>query len=134
MYEVELIPILAAAVANIILGFVWYHPKVLGSTWMRLANISPMQAEAGKKKMPMMAVVAFIAAGVMAYVTAHFKFAWGVYDIVGAVELGFWIWVGFIAVPLLGIVLWEGKSVKLYAINAGYWLIAMIVTCVILTL
>ncbi len=134
MYEVEFIPILAAAVANIILGFVWYHPKVLGGTWMQLANITPTQAEAGKKKMPIMAVVAFIAAAVMAYVAAHFKFAWGVYDVVGAIELGFWVWLGFIAVPMLGIVLWEGKSVKLYAINTGYWLVATILMMVILTL
>lgn len=134
MYEVTLWPLLAAGIANLIIGFIWYHPSVFGTKWMRLANISPESMEAGKKKMPIIGFFAVLAAIVMAYVMAHFGIAWGVFDVIGAVELAFWLWVGFVVPTSLGVVLWEGKSVTLFFINAGYWLVSMIVAAVILVL
>ena len=134
MYEVTLWPVLAAGVANIVIGFIWYHPKVFGATWMQLANISPQVAESKKKLMPLMVFFGFCASVIAAYVMNHFGIAWGVFDWIGGVELGFWIWLGFVAPVLLGVVLWEGKSFKLFTINAGYWLVSFIVMGVILTL
>ncbi len=134
MYEVTLWPVLAAGIANLVIGFIWYHPSVLGTIWMQLAGIAPAQMEAGKKKMPIIMIVAVLAAVVMAYVMAHFGIAWGVFDVVGAVELAFWLWIGFVVPVSLGVVLWEGKSVKLFAINVGYWLVAMVVASIILVL
>ncbi len=134
MYEVTLWPVLAAGIANLVIGFIWYNPSVLGTIWMQLAGISPAQMEAGKKKMPLIMIVAVLAAVVMAYVMAHFGIAWGVFDVVGAVELAFWLWIGFVVPVSLGVVLWEGKSVKLFAINSGYWLVSMIVASIILVL
>ena len=84
--------------------------------------------------MPVSAFFAFCASVVVAYVMNHFGIAWGVFDWIGGVELGFWCWLGFAAPVLLGPVLWEGKSTKLYAINAGFWLVSFIVMGVILTL
>jgi len=132
MFEVNFLAVAIAGVANMVLGFIWYAPKVFGDTWIRSMNLTPDQMEAGKKKMPMMAIAGFIAALIMAYVLNHFAIAWGVVDWIGAVELGFWTWLGFVAVVLLGTVLWEGKSIKMYAINAGYWLIALIMMALVL--
>ena len=134
MYEVALWPIIAAGISNVIIGMIWYNPSVLGNTWMKLTGLSSEAVEAGKKKMPLMAFIGMLAAIVMAYVMAHFGIAWGVFDVVGAVELAFWLWIGFIVPATLGVVLWEGKSFKLFAINAGYWLVAMIVASIILVL
>lgn len=134
MYEVTLWPVLAAGIANLVIGFIWYNPSVLGTVWMQLAGISPLQMEAGKKKMPLIMIFAVLAAVVMAYVMAHFGIAWGVFDVVGAIELAFWLWIGFVVPVSLGVVLWEGKSVKLFFINAGYWLVSMVVASVILVL
>lgn len=132
MYEVTLWPVLAAGVASIVIGFVWYHPKVFGSKWMQLANIPPQAAEEGKKKMPLMAFIGFLASMLVAYVMNHFGIAWGVFDWIGGIELAFWIWLGFMAPVMLGAVLWEGKSVKLFAINAGYWFVSLVVMALIL--
>ena len=132
MYEVTLWPILAAGVWSVVLGFVWYHPKVFGSVWMQLANISPEAAEKGKKRMPYMAVLGLLANMLVAYVMNYFGIAWGVFDWIGALELGFWCWAGFVAPVMLGIVLWEGKSVKLYLINSMFWLLNLMVMALIL--
>jgi hypothetical protein len=132
MYEVSLLPIILGGIANLVIGFVWYNPQVFGTAWMTLAGLSKEHMEAGMKKMPLMALIGTVAAVVMAYVMAHFAIAWGVWDWIGAVELAFWLWLGFVVPALLGVVLWEGKRVKLFIINAGYWLVSMIVMSLIL--
>ena len=134
MFEVTLIPILLAAIANVILGMTWFNPKVFGDAWAKAAGLDPMKMEEGKKKMPAMAFVGFLAAMVIAWVMAHFGIAWGVYDWIGAIELGIWTWVGFTAPVLLGSVLWEMKPLKYYFLTAGYWLVSFIVMALVLVL
>ena len=134
MFEVTFLPILVAGIANLILGFIWYHPKVFGTVWMAGAGVTPEMAEKGKKRMPIMAGVGVLASMVVAYVMNHFGIAWGVFDWIGAVELGFWCWLGFVAPVLLGSILWEQKPLNYYAINSGYWLVALIVMAVVLVL
>ncbi len=115
-----------------IIGYVWYHPRVFGSVWMRAANLSPQAAEAGKKKMLPMAFAGLLASMVVAYVLNYFGIAWGVFDWIGGVELGIWSWIGFVAPTMLGSLLWEQKPFKYYAINTGYWLVSFVVMAVIL--
>ena len=134
MFEVTFLPILFAGIANVVIGFIWYHPKVFGSIWMRHAGLSPEKVEAGMKKMPMMAFVAFLAAVLAAYVMNHFGIAWGVFDWIGGIELGFWSWLGFVVPAMLGSVLWEGKSITYFSITAGYWLVSFIAIALILVL
>ncbi len=134
MFEVTLLPIFIAGIANVILGTIWYHPKVFGTLWMRGAGITPEQAEMGKKKMPLMAGLGFLAAMMIAYVMNHFGIAWGVFDWIGAVELGIWTWLGFTAPVLLGSILWEMRPVSYFLINASYWLISFITIALILVL
>jgi len=134
MFEVTFWPILAAGIANLIIGFIWYHPKVFGTAWMMGAGITPEMAERGKKRMPIMAAVGTIAAMLVAYVMNHFGIAWGVFDWVGGVELAFWCWLGFVVPTMLGMVLWEQKSIKYYAIVSGFWLVSFIAMAIVLVL
>jgi len=134
MFEVNYLAVLVAGIANFILGMVWYAPKIFGGAWMRMSNITPEMAERGKRRMPFMAFVAFVAGVIMAYVLSFFAIAWGVFDVIGALDVAFWTWLGFMAPVLLGSVLWEQKPVKLYLINAGYWLVSLIVMGQILLL
>jgi len=134
MFEVTFVPILAAAIVNVILGFIWYNPKVFGTAWMRAVNLSPEMAERGKRRMPLMAFIAFLAGMLVAYVLNYFGIAWGVYDWVGAVELGIWTWIGFVAPTMLGMVLWEQKPLKYYAIVSGFWLVSFVAMAVVLVL
>lgn len=124
--------ILAAGIANIILGMIWYHPKVFGGSWMRMLNSSPEMIERGKRDMWKNTIFALIAGMLAAYVLEYFGNAYGVVDWLGALQLGFWAWLGFTAVPMLGMILWEQRSVRYYAIVSGYWLVSFIVMSFIL--
>ena len=132
MIEVKLLSVLLAGIAPVVIGFIWYHPSVFGSAWMRMVGVTPEMAERGKKKMPLMAALAILASMLAAYVMNHFGIAWGVFDIIGAIELGFWCWLGFVVPTMLGTVLWEQKSFKLYLINVMFWLVAFVAMAIIL--
>ena len=132
MHEINYWAVLAAGVANIVVSFSWYHPRFFGKSWMAEANMSPAQVEQGKASMRRNIFLALAAGVVAAYVLNYFGIAWGVYDVLGAIELGFWAWLGFTAVPMLGMVLWEQKSLRYYAIVSGGWLVSFIVMSLVL--
>ena len=132
---VTLWPIVAAGVASVLIGWVWYHPRVFGTTWMRLANVTPEMAERGKKMMPLSVIVSLCGSMLIAYVMNYVGIAFHIYDWVGAIfELALWCWLGFIVPTSLGTILWEQRPFKLYLINTLYWLVTFIAMALILVL
>jgi len=132
MVEVKLLSVLFAGITSVIIGFVWYHPRVFGSAWMRMTNLSPEMVERGKKKMPLMAFFGLLASMLAAYVMSFMLPVLVIPDWIGAIELGFWCWAGFVVPTMLGMVLWEQKSFKLYLINSLYWLVSLIAMAIVL--
>lgn len=133
MTSVTLWPILAAGISSVVIGWIWYHPRVFGATWMRLANVTPEMAERGKKMMPLSVMLSLCASMLIAYVMNYIGIAFHIYDWVGAVfELALWSWLGFVVPTSLGMVLWEQRPLKLYFINTFYWLVTLVVMALIL--
>lgn len=128
-------PIVAAGVASVLIGWVWYHPRVFGTTWMRLANVTPEMAERGKKMMPLSILVSLGGGMLIAYVMNYVGIAFHIFDWVGAIfELALWSWLGFVVPTSLGTILWEQRPFKLYLINTLYWLVTFIAMALILVL
>lgn len=133
--SINYLAVLVAAIASMVIGGVWYSPMVFGKLWMKLSGLDEKALEEGKKKgMAKMYAVAFLGTLVMSYVLAHFVDYAGATDLVSGLQLGFWVWLGFIATVLLGSVLWEGKSVKLYLLNNAHYVVSLLVMSVILAM
>ncbi|MDA1197136.1 MAG: DUF1761 domain-containing protein [Nanoarchaeota archaeon] len=125
--------IVGAGVINMVLGGFWYSPLLFGKQWVKLMGFSKGDIAKMKKK-PMGGTFAagFIASLVMAYVLAHFvTYTQAVGPVMGAIT-GFWIWLGFIAPVIIGSVLWEGRSTRLYLLNVSYWLVLLLINGAIL--
>lgn len=43
----NLVALIVAALLPTVIGFIWYHEKVFGKTWMRVAGVSEEQAKSG---------------------------------------------------------------------------------------
>ena len=131
--NVNLVAVLVAAVASMVIGFLWYSPFLFGNMWMELSGMS--KAKLGKAKSKWMTLnyfAMFVSSLVMSYVLAHFiKYTQSTTIMDGAVA-GFWLWLGFIATVSLGMVLWEGKPFKLYVLKNAHQLISLIVMGAIL--
>lgn len=125
--------VLVAALAGIIIGSFWYSPLLFGNIWIKLSKFTLKDMNAAKKKgMGKTYLVAFIGSFVFAYVLAHFAKYIGALSVGDALQLGFWSWLGFIVPVQLGMVLWEGKPLKLYLINIAYHLVTLLVMSMIL--
>ncbi len=135
--QVNLMAVLAAVVANFVLGFIWYTP-LFGKAWATENNfdtsVKPTSGEMAKGMISMV-----IGNFLMAYVFAHNIMAWSY--VPGASEMSamanvlsstIFTWLGFYLPVDIGTVLWERKSWKLFAINTGYHFMMLLVAAVIL--
>lgn len=132
---INYLAVLVAGIANVVIGSFWYSPSVFGNTWMKLSGIKkPVMTDKIKRKMMLSYLLVFIGALVMSFVVASFINYTGKTTFVEAVSFAFFVWLGFIATTTLGIVLWEGKSWKLWILHNCYWIISLIVMTTIVTL
>ncbi|MBI1936110.1 DUF1761 domain-containing protein [Candidatus Woesearchaeota archaeon] len=130
---INYLAVLVAALASMAIGMLWYGP-LFGNMWKKLMNFT----DRDMKKMNMTAAQAmifgFISTLVLSFVLAHFVDYLNAITFRAALQVAFWIWLGFIATVMLGMVLWEGKPWKLYFLNAAYQLVSLAVMAVILAL
>ncbi len=129
---VNYLAVLAAAVASMVVGFLWYGP-LFGKMWMQLMNFDKKKIDEAKKKgMGKTYVLAYLAALVTSYVLALFVDYAKAKTIMDGAVLGFWVWIGFFATTQLGMVLWENKPMKLYLLNTLHYLVTLAVMGAIL--
>ena len=137
---VNYVAILACGVAAMVVGFVWYGP-LFGKKWADLMGWGTLTPEAMKEKQRAAVpgyIASFVGALVMAYVLQHGLVFGNAYLNMSGVNAGlmgaFWFWLGFVAPVTVGQVFWDGKPWMLWLINAGYWLVQMVVMAIILSL
>ena len=120
---------MAVAVA---LGMLWYGP-LFGKVWMRESGIA-MPEETPSMAKPI--ILSLLGALFMAYVLAHSLVFGNSYMGTSGAASGlmgaFWNWLGFVVPVMLSFVAWEGKSWKLFFIQAGYWLALLLISGIIL--
>lgn len=127
--------VLVAAIATMVLGFVWYSPFLFANPWMRLMGLDPndkaklaeMQKGAGK-----LYGLAFVASIVSALVLAKIIVITSVNTIPYGMKVGFAVWLGFVTTVQLTGALFGKQPSKLYLINTGYQLVCYLVMGAIL--
>ena len=128
--------VLVAAVANMVLGGLWFGP-IFGKMWVKASGMTSEKIEEAKKKgMAGSYALMFLGSLVMAYVLAHslvFGNAYlGTSGVTAGLMVGFWNWLGFVAPVTIGVVLWDGKSWKYWAITYFYNLVGFLIMGAIL--
>lgn len=133
--EINYLAMIVAGVVSYSIGALWYSPVMFGKEWMKLAGIKEKDMKAAKNKMAKVYAVGFVASLVGAFVLARLL-VWtrAGDDLVTALKIGGWVWLGFVVVWMLNGWLYESKPFKLFVINSGYALFAILVSAGILTL
>lgn len=124
--------IVAAGVIPVLLGMVWFHPRVFGTHWMQMSGISPDMSERVRRDRWAYCLMALAGGMLTAYIMDTFSILAGVSSVFEAIRMGFWSWAGFVMPILLGSIIWEGRDRRLYFINAGYWLVTFVLMAVLL--
>jgi hypothetical protein len=133
--NVNLLSVLAAGIATMILGFVWYSPALFAKPWMRemgydlndKAKLKEMQKSAGPTY-----GIAFLAGLVSAFMLAKILSITPIDTALYGMKLGLGVWLGFVATVQLTGALFMKSSMKLFAINTGYQLVCYLVMGAIL--
>ncbi len=129
------VAVLVAAVVTMVIGGLWYSPILFGKQWIRLSGMSMEKVQSAKQRgMAVSYALMFVGALVMSYILAHVVWFTHATTFGTGMQMGFWMWFGFISPVLLGPVLWEGKSLGLYVLNSAYYLVVIMVMGVILAL
>ncbi len=148
--EMNFLAILVAAVSALVVGFIWYNPKVFGTAWMKAASITEEQIKGGNmaKIFGLALLFAFMLAFIMPTIVIHqmgaisltggdpakalpsyatFMADYGdAYRTFKHGALHGFIAGIFIALPILGTnALFERKSAKYILVNSGYWVVTL---------
>lgn len=148
--DVNFLAVLAAAVSALVVGFIWYNPKVFGNDWMQAAGMTEEQIKGWNmaKIFGLAFFFVFLLAFAMQFLTIHQTGAMGMVggDVENALPsyAAFMADYGnvfrtfkhgalhgtiagiFIALPIIGTnALVERKSAKYIFINAGYWVVTL---------
>ncbi|WOD45017.1 DUF1761 domain-containing protein [Hwangdonia lutea] len=146
-----------AAVAALVVGFIWYNPKVFGNAWMQASGMTEEKIKGGNMS-KIFGLALFFAALLAVQLMQMTNHQWGALGMVGGdptVALpsfeAFMADYGtayrtfkhgafhgtlagiFVALPIIGTnALFERKNAKYIFINAGYWIVTLAVMGAIL--
>jgi hypothetical protein len=150
--EINFWALLAAACSTLVVGFIWYHPKVFGNAWMKESGTNEEKMKGANMALIFLIslIYAFMIALILQMLTIH---QWGALGMVGGdaniakpsfAEFmadygsayrtfrhgalhGFMTGL-FLALPIIGVgALYERRSFKYTLIAGGYWVVAMMI-------
>ena len=121
--DVNFWAVLLAAVANMLIGSVWYSKALFANRWMALIGKSEEDIRASGSNTSYIWMM--VGALVMAYVMAHFVSYAEADTVTQGAVIGLWTWLGFVVTTKLSDVLFEGRPAGLFVINVGYFLVAL---------
>lgn len=119
--------IITAVIAAFIVGFLWYGP-LFSKPWAKEMKMK-MDKRPDPKVMTRALLLQLLGLFLTTFVLAHFQQSWrpSIWGLDGdgpnsnyGFFAGFFAWIGFYVPMQFGKVSWEGRSWKLFAINAGH--------------
>lgn len=117
MLPINFTAVVVAALVSFFIGFM-FHGPLFGKLWMKLANIHPTGNEKFSDMIPQM-LKNLLTNIVCAYVLAMFIYLTASYynnvgNVIGAMGIAVWAWLGFVVTSTSMDVIWMGKSRNLW--------------------
>ncbi len=116
--------LLVGALVPMVLGFIWYHPKLFGTAWMNSLGFKEEDLEGGN--MPLIFGLSYVLSCVIAWQIQKYA---GYHDVAEQTFVHIGYHAGMmglvIAVPaMITTALFERRKPTNILINAGYWILA----------
>lgn len=150
--EINFLALLVAAFSTLVVGFIWYNPKVFGTIWMKESGMTEEKIKGSNMLMTFVVsfIYAFLISFVLQYLTIHQTGALGMVG--GDVSIakpsyaafmtdygmafrtfkhgalhGFMAGL-FLALPLIGTnALYERRSFKYTLVTGGFWIVCFMI-------
>lgn len=124
--------VLVATLSTMVVGSIWYTPKVFGDRWMRLANVDPDRAPSAVGPILITLVVSFISAIVLAGAATVVHDSYGGSFMGNTLITGGALWAGFTASRFVTHDAFEGRPSALTTLNIAHELVTVMVMALII--
>jgi len=133
--EVNFLAVFLAMLSSMVVGSIWYAKSVFGNSWAKLAKVD-MGENRGSvvKPIAVTVVVSLITAYVLAHVTFLSNQFFGNEFLQDALTTALWLWLGLVAARFITHDAFEGRPMKLTAINLGNELVTIMIMGLIIGL
>lgn len=130
--KINYLAVIVSTVVHFMIGGLWYG-LIFSHQFTTQIGWTPAQMEqVAAKSHGREYLIAFVCSLVMIYILAHFVQYTGAKGVVGGMQTGFWLWLGFVATTQLATVIFEQRKLGLYLLNVGYQLVASLICGAIL--
>ena len=129
-FGVSYLAVVVAAVVALVIGFIWYSPRVFGNRWM--AYLGTTQAQLGNPG-PTGMLVGVVASLINAWVLAVLALNLGGKSVTDGILLGVLAWLGFMATITAAQISFEKKSWGLWVLNNAHNLLVQVIMAAIVT-
>jgi hypothetical protein len=135
--EINYLSVLVAGLSSMLVGSVWYLPKVFGTKWAKLAKVNLNKKVSTRQMIVLMTSTlgaSFVTAFVLAHVTYVANYFFGNSYLQDALTTAFWLWLGLTALRVYVHDAFEGRPFKLTLLTAGHELITIMLMGLIIGL
>jgi len=130
----NLLAVLLAALSSMIVGTVWFRPRVFGDRWQALTGVDPNKPKRPGVVYTLSFVMGLLTATTLSAAASSTLALLGGSALVVAPIVAAVLWLGFTAATSAVHYLFEGRSPRVFAINVGHQLVTVLVMAVILGL
>jgi hypothetical protein len=133
MVAINIWTVLLATLSSMVVGSIWYTPKVFGTRWSRLAKVD-MDRPAASATLAIVTtvIVSAVTAVVMAGATTILWDYSGGSFLVSALTVATVGWAGFTAARFITHDAFEGRPTSLTVLNIAHELVTLVVMAVII--
>jgi hypothetical protein len=127
---VNLLAVLLAAVATMVVGFVWYSPLLFARPWTVAMGYDPndkAKMDEMRKGAGPLYGMAMLASLLAAFILGKVILGLTVDTALYGAKVGFGVWLGFVMTVQLTDKLFGKRPLKLFLINTGYQLVCYVV-------
>lgn len=126
--EINIWAVLLATLSSMVVGSVWYTPKVFGNYWMKVAKVTPSgDAKDAVKPILITLVVSFVSALVLAGSSAISQHFYGGNFLANTLITAVILWAGFTAARFITHDAFEGRPAGLTVLNCAHELVTLVV-------
>ncbi|MGV8912371.1 MAG: DUF1761 domain-containing protein [Rhodoglobus sp.] len=131
--EINYIAVVLATLSSMLVGTIWYSPRVFGNYWMKAANVTPSgKASDALRPILVTVVVSFITAWVLAGAAfIAFDFYGGSF-FVNTLFTAIILWAGFTAARFITHDQFDGRPNGLTVLNVSHELVTLVIMAVII--
>jgi hypothetical protein len=124
--------VILATLSTLVVGSIWYTPKVFGTRWAQLAKVDLDNTGGAVGAIVTTVIVSFITAWVLALATQTAWVAFGGGYLGTAVAVGVMLWAGFTAARFITHDAFERRPAALTLMNISHELVTVVIMALII--